>query len=151
MSKTLKIVLIVVGATILIVAGAGVAGWTWFAKNKARLAALGTQATTEGTAFAHGSTPAQCIAEAIRRGDRCDGFVCEAGAKIFLRACAKAATTKGKECAGVPPRSEIMQSALWALGRCRESPHPDEQRCTRIIGSLQEHCQELAAGKPGAR
>jgi hypothetical protein len=139
--KWLKIVLIIFGCVgFLCLASAG-AGYLWFNENKDKLKGVGERAKKEGAAFAYEHDAEECVDEALRRLEGHRGIIEQAEHKLFLKACLEKAVRPSQFCEGVPPRSEIMVSATWAVERCVAKGKLNDQECARLMQPVQEACQ----------
>jgi hypothetical protein len=142
MPRALKIVLVVAVALALLAAAAMGFGYWWLKAHAQELKATGEQSVAAGEAFAAGRDQSACIDEAVQRASKCDGMMCEVRNRLFLEGCLKKATLVVTLCVGVPPRSEIMQSVQWALGRCQGPDEEANQRCSRLVSAIQEYCHK---------
>ena len=147
MPKWLKVVLIIFGcfaALCLVTAGAG---YVWFNENKDKLKGVGERAKKEGAAFAYQHDANECVDEALRRLEGHRGLVEQAENKLFFKACLEKAARPPQFCDGVPPRSELMLTATWAVERCVEKGKPNDQDCARLMQGIVEACeQRIPAG-----
>ncbi|MCP4807932.1 MAG: hypothetical protein GY913_09120 [Proteobacteria bacterium] len=142
MSTGVKIVL---GLLVLGLVGGAVlcgGGYLWLENNKDGLVAMGEEQIVAGEAF--GSTTEQigCIDEGLAKQDTCGDFdpMCEAGNGIWLKACLGVASESPGLCDGVPSKSDIIDSATWAVGTCGNMGRPQDQPCGRLLQQVQEHC-----------
>src|SRR5690242_17193889 len=93
----------------------------------------------EATQFAASHDQAQCFDEAKRRDDVCGPSTeisCHVQSGLFFDACLDAATPTPGICDGVPPSTEIMQSAQWEVGLCQGQPD-NGQNCRNLLQTLQ--------------
>ena len=141
MPQWLKVVLIVLGVFfVLCLASSGAAFW-WFSENKEKLKGVAERAKSEGAAFAYEHDAEECVDEALRRLEGHRGIVEQAEHKLFLKACLDKAQRPAPFCEGVPPRSELMRSASWAVDRCNAKGKTGDQECARLMQAVQEACQ----------
>ena len=141
--SALKIVGIVV-AVIVVLGGVTCGGaYLWFRQNSERLATEGKAAMDEGKNFGTGKSAQVCVDEALRRLTGDLGIIGEAQNKVFFESCLKVATLPEGFCKDIPPRSEIMRTATWAVARCASLSRSD-QPCTRLVGAIQERCQKTS-------
>lgn len=140
MPKWLKVVLIVLGVLVLLCGLSGLGAWSWYGANKDKLKGVSERAKKEGAAFAFNRTDDACLDEALRRLSSRSGIIDQAEHKLFLKACLEKAARSPDFCTGVPPRSELMAFAHWAVERCAAKGKPGDQDCSRLMQSVQEAC-----------
>jgi len=139
MSKTVKILLIV-GTALLLLCGTCVGGAVIYFKSKAGdLKAMGNQIKAEAEAFAATTDEQGCLDESLRRSVT-GGLMDEVGHGLFLGFCLAAAAPTEGFCDGVPEEKSIMRSVTWRLAACREHPEVEAQRCSRLLAPWQRHC-----------
>jgi hypothetical protein len=148
MSKTLKIVLIIIGASIILCGGAFGLGAHWLGANKDNLVNEGRAAMSDGSAFGMGSTSEACIEEALRRASTCEGILCGAQVELFAEGCFSAAPPTQAQCAGAPAATDIIQSTTWATQRCQSMGHRGNPHCPQILRTLQDRCQKQGGEQP---
>ena len=141
MPTWLKVILILLAALAVVVAGLGYAGYRWLDSHKGELRQQGLQVRKEAEEFARGKDAEQCIAESLARLDRCDGIVCDVRTKLFLNTCLQKTGIPPNVCATLPKRTEFITSAKWAMEECARRGRSNDQRCARIIATLQERCE----------
>ena len=148
MPKWLKVVLIVLGVCLFLCLASGGAGFWWFNENKERLKGVGERAKKEGAAFAYANDADGCVDESLRRLEGHRGIIEQAEVKLFLKACLDRAQKPPQFCDGVPPRSELMRSAAWAVDRCTAKAKIADQECARMMQGVQEACQSEPTAIP---
>ncbi len=148
MSKTLKIVLIIIGAFIILCGGALGLGAHWLGTNKDKIVSEGRQAVSDGAAFGMGRTSDACIEEALRRASTCEALLCQAQVQMFAEGCFSAAPPTDAQCSGAPATRDIIKSTTWATERCQSMGQRGNQHCARILQSLQQRCQHQGAAQP---
>ncbi|MDP1824312.1 MAG: hypothetical protein Q8L48_13745 [Archangium sp.] len=141
MPTWLKVVLALVGVMVLLCGLSSAGAYFWFNENKDKLKGVGERAKKEGSAFAYQHDSNECVDEALRRLGERNGIVDQAEHKLFLKACLGKAARPAGFCEGVPPRSEIMLSATWAVERCVAKGRAQDQDCARMMQAVQEACQ----------
>jgi hypothetical protein len=146
LSKTIKIVLGIIAFVVVVSICLVVTGVLWFRSHSDQLRSDGEKAMREGEQFGGSHTQAECIAEASTRNASCGavGFVCEAGANLFLDKCLAQSPAEPATCDGVPQMSEIILSASWGQARCKEIGRPGSQSCGRLMQALQRHCRDAS-------
>jgi len=140
MPTWLKVILIILAVLFLGFATVAFLGYRWMKSHAGELRADAAKIKSEATEFARGKDANACVAESFARLDRCDGIVCEVKTKIFLQNCLEVATVPDDLCASVPHRGEIIATAKWTLAECARRGRPNDQRCGRVIGALQDYC-----------
>ena len=141
MPKWLKVVLVLIGVSVLGLALL-VGGIVWWASaNKERLVESGKKAQENGARFGATHTQDQCIDEGLSHVKDCGGFdfVCEAGNKIALMSCMGAATVDGT-CKDVPERTDIFKMATFASEECGRRGFRGSQPCGRLMQAIPEAC-----------
>jgi hypothetical protein len=141
MPAWLKIVLIVIGVFVLIIIAFGVVGFVYFNKHKEEWVKAGSAAKQEGEAFGAGKEGSQCVDEGIRRLGTCAGLSCEISGRAFVHGCMSRATPSPQLCTNVPRRSEIINSAKWAIDECRRRGLAGNQPCGRLMQEVQRYCE----------
>jgi hypothetical protein len=139
-SRPVKIALVVAGVLAALLLATAGAGFFWVRSQLPQLRATGEEAIAEGRSFAEGRNQSNCLGEALRRADRCDAMMCEVKNRVFLDGCLGKAERVANLCVGVPPPDEIMQSVRWALGLCQGNDQEANQRCSRLLQTLQRFC-----------
>jgi len=142
MPTWLKVILIILAVLAALVVGAGYIGYRWVQSHAGELKARGDKIKAEAAAFGKDKAPDACVDETFARLDRCDGILCEATTKIFLSRCVAASNVPGDFCASIPRRDHFIDSAKWALAECARRGRANDQRCTRVIGGLQDYCEK---------
>lgn len=141
MPTWVKVVLIVVLVGFVVLAAGIVIAARWVKSRGAALKEQGKAVIAEGKAFGQGKDGEACVAEALNRLKTAPGFIGEAKVKVFLQHCLSTATVAPETCEGVPSPTEIMDTARWTLDECAKRGLANNQRCTRLIGALQVHCE----------
>lgn len=141
MPAWLKVTLILIAATILVFVAAGIVGYFWVTSHAGDWRAAAEKVKAEGTSFGQGKGAEACIDEALARLQRCDGILCEVNAKVFLTSCVATSNVPQGFCATIPPRTEIIASAQWALQECERRGDPNDRACTQLIAGLQDYCE----------
>ncbi|MDF1564886.1 MAG: hypothetical protein P1V51_17720 [Deltaproteobacteria bacterium] len=140
MSKTVKIVLIVLGV-LLLLSTTCVGGGLWWLSTKAEsMKAQGDEMRREAEAFAETTDAAGCLDEATRRNLGDGNILDEVRTHVFLAACLRGARPTEGLCEGVPSMNQILTTVKWRLARCQQGSDPDPERCSRLLAKLQEHC-----------
>mgnify|MGYP001587412782 CR=1 FL=1 len=148
MPTWLKVVLALVGVMVLLCGLTSGVTYFWFNENKYKLKRVGERAKKEGARFAYEHDSNECVDEALRRLAERSSIIDQAEHKLFLKACLEKATRPAAFCEGVPPRSEIMLSATWAVERCVAKGKTQDQDCARMMQAVQEACQASATPLP---
>jgi len=64
-----------------------------------------------------------------------------------MSSCLRTATTPDGYCDNVPKQTDLMQSARWQYAECDRRGWGVNERCARVISTLQEHCARQNAQK----
>jgi hypothetical protein len=142
MPTWVKVVLVIVVVGFLAIVAGVIVAARWVRSQGASLQEQGKALAEDAEAFGRDKEPEACVAESLTRLKACPGFICEAKIKIFLTACLQAANDKTELCTGVPPPTEIMESARWQIAECDRRGWGNSQRCTRTVSTVQMHCVE---------
>ncbi len=136
-----KVVLILAGSGVLSVAVLGVLGYHFVWKKKDALMAASMEADTRGRSFGAGRPKGACVDESMRLLKVDSSFQQEMLIRIELGACLEVAELDDGLCEGVPPSSELMRSATWAVERCEARQMGADQACSRVIRRIQDECE----------
>jgi hypothetical protein len=133
---------LLVGLPLLLCLGLGVWGYLWVDENKDELRADVERTTQEARTFGATTDQNGCVTDGLRRAAGCGTIdvMCEVNAKMFVVECLGAASAVEGFCNGVPAATDILGTTTWSLGQCATLGHPQDQRCTRVIAAVQEHC-----------
>jgi hypothetical protein len=129
-------------ALVAVVAGFAYVGYRWIESHQGELHQQAEQVRKEATEFAQGRDAEQCIAESLARLDRCDGIICDVRTKVFLGFCLDKTGIPANVCATIPKRGDFSASAKWSIDECARRGRARDQRCMRIIATLQEQCEK---------
>lgn len=140
MRTVLKVIFAIAGIFFLLGIVCVVGGSLWFKKNKGKLLEMGERASAGGRAHGESTDSEGCLDEALTRLDSSKGMMEEVELKIFLKECLAAAEETEGFCDGVPPPGEIMKTVTWVTSTCKEKGRGGEQRCTRVVQAIQDHC-----------
>ncbi len=147
--KVLVAVLIFLTVMVLGCVIFGIVSASWVQEWFGGLAEQGEQATAEARNFAATHDQDACVVEGLRRAEPCaEGeLMCEVTAGVFLQSCLDLATPVSGFCDAVPPQTEIMRSAQWAIETCNARGHAGSQRCGRLAQAIQRHCDVERRGR----
>ncbi|HUR81607.1 MAG TPA: hypothetical protein VM733_12630 [Thermoanaerobaculia bacterium] len=141
MATWVRVLLIAIAAGFVVLVAGIIFAARWVRQRGEALKPEGAQVSAEARAFGEGKDAGACVAESMRRLQSARGFMGEARVRVFLRSCLEAATVTPEACAGVPKREEILKTVRWSMDECARRGRPKDQRCTRILGELQERCE----------
>ena len=136
----LRIIFIIMLIGVLVVVAAGVIGYRWWTNNKTHLMQQAKNAQGEGEAFGRGKEVNACIDEGLRQVQECGGLPCEIKVRLFLDGCMKSSANTHDYCASIPPRTEFLKHAKWALDECSRRNLATDQRCSRIMQGVGSIC-----------
>jgi hypothetical protein len=146
-STILKVIVIsAVCLLLLAVVGAG-AAYYWWTNHKDELIQSGKQAIEDGRAFGARTDYEGCVAEAVARAKREQGFGAAISHNLFLRACLESSRATPGFCEAVPARTEFMKSATWQVQQCREVGMNGDNYCNQLFQQVQQFC-ETKQSKP---
>ncbi len=141
MRTLLKVLLVIAGLFFVLGIVCVVGGSVWLKKNKGKLMEMGDRASADGRAHGEGTDSDGCLDETLARMDTNKGLMAEVELKIFLKECLEVADAVDGFCDGVPPPGEIMKTVSWVTKTCAAEGRAGEQRCTRVVQAIQEHCE----------
>ena len=147
MPTWLKVVLGVLLAGVLLVAGLAAAGYYAFTSHREQLVNMGKAATTEGHQFGTGKSAPACIDEGLKRV-RGVGLIDEVKVRIFAGACLQTAQRPDGFCTAVPESSSFLETAQWRLSQCSGKPGLEPQQCQRFMQAWQDACHPPAEREP---
>ncbi|MBO0725781.1 MAG: hypothetical protein J2P52_09295 [Blastocatellia bacterium] len=142
MSKTLAIILSVIGGLFLL--GILVVGGFvyWFYQNKGKLIQAAQNIEKEAREFGAKTNSEGCLNEALSRHKRDKSFTGRISTQGFLTVCLQASEASPGFCEDVPPQKEIMKSANWMLKKCAGAGMQNDQGCQQIFGVVQTYCHK---------
>jgi hypothetical protein len=142
MSKTVAIVLSIIGGLFLL--GIIVVGGLvyWFYQNKGRLIRAAENIGKEAKEFGAKTNNQGCLEEALSRHKRDKSFTGRITTQGFLTLCLQASQPSPGFCDGVPPQNEIMKSASWRLKKCSDAGLQNDQGCQQLFGAVQTYCHK---------
>jgi len=147
MSKTLAIVLSIVGGLFLlgIIVIAGAVYWVYQNKDKLvqsaeQLEKEAKKLEKEAGEFGAKTNNEGCLEETLSRYKRDKSFMGLISTQVFLGFCLEASKPSPGFCDGVPPRNEKMKSTNWALKKCADAGLQNDQGCQQIFNSVQKYC-----------
>ena len=142
MSTPVKILLGIAAGFALVIGALVAIGGYWFHQHKQELLEGGKEARRAGLAFGQGKPAGACLDETFQRMQQEPGLLKESALRIFLKACLESAEPSATLCSGVPEPDEILASASWSLEACAKRGLANDQPCTRMVRSIQEHCHK---------
>jgi len=152
MSRTVKIILIVIGS-IVVVSIVGVTACVgacayWWEQNSPELIGGSQRMAEEGATFGASSTEQGCVDDAVRRIEDCGNIdlVCQTQSSAFISFCLRAAPKEPTFCDPIPPATAIFRGGNWANMFCRERGRANHQPCNNVAGQIVSYCGELRAG-----
>lgn len=149
MSKQAKIVLVAIGVIVLVCAGL-VAGGLYWVKNEGTTYLAKTfddadKVGFEGQEFGLQTDQNGCVKEAVRRAEQGISIAGRLQTNIFLNSCLRTARATLGFCDGVPPKTERIKTAQWAINKCKQLGSLRES-CLHLFQEIPEYCEELRTG-----
>jgi len=141
----LRVILIIVLIFALLCAAGAVIGYRWWTNNKEHLLQQAKNAQGDGEAFGRGKEAVACVDESLRQLRDCDGLPCEIKVRLFLDGCMRSAANTHEYCASIPPRTEFLKRAQWALDECNRRNLGNDQRCGRVMQGVGAVCDHEAS------
>ena len=144
MPTGVKVVLVIVGVVVLLIAGvAGLGVYVW-KKHGPELVASGKQGMEEGRSFGEGTDNQGCVDEGVARNRKAKGFGELMKSGIFLRSCLDASRPTPNFCDGVPGALQIMKTVEWRKAQCEKYGLGQDQQCSQLFQQVQQFCEQRA-------
>ena len=128
----------------LVLAGVAVfLGVRWIKSHEGDLREMGRKEQAEAVEWGRGKDADACIDEALRRSTACGQLevMCQVKTSMFVDGCLNAATLPSDFCAKVPKQLNIVGSVKWQVEECARRGYPNDQRCTRLLTTIQKRCE----------
>jgi hypothetical protein len=145
MPTWLKVLLAVLLAAIVFLAGGAFFAYHWFHTHRAQLVEAGAAVRREGAVFGRGRDTRQCVEESIRRLHTSREFTNEVRTRLFLGGCLSVAAEPPAFCESVPRQGEIAASAEWTINECRNLDAAEISRCSRVMQEVLRYCDSAQA------
>jgi hypothetical protein len=142
MPTWVKVVLIVVLVGFTLLVGGVIVAARWVRSKGETLKEQGKAVVAEAEKFAETHTEAECVTESLNRLRSCPGFICEAKLKVFLTTCLNASEESPELCENVPGPDQLVQGTKWQLAECQRRGWPNNQRCMRMVNTVQVFCTD---------
>ena len=144
MPTWLKILLAIFLVFILLAVGMMFLGYRWFRAHGHEIREGAEKSVAEAKEFGRDKDANACVAEALNRGDKCGAFgmMCEVRTGLFMKNCIDVAARPPDFCRNVPRMTNILATVGWAKDECARRGHPNEQRCARLLQTVQRVCEE---------
>jgi hypothetical protein len=140
LSNTTKLIL---GLGIFLVIGAAglvIGAVAWFRANKDTLIEAARKIQADGRAFGASHAQSECVAEGLARNENCGEGLCEIRTQLFLGSCLGASAADPATCAGVPRKRAVLAGVAWQQRRCAAAGRIADQKCARLMGTVQTYC-----------
>jgi hypothetical protein len=140
MSKTVAIILSIIGGLFLlgIIVVGGVVYWVY--QNKGKFVQSAEQLVKDGKEFGEKTNNIGCMNEALSRHKRDKSLMGRISTGGFLSVCLSVSEPSPGFCDGVPPEDEILKSANWRLKKCSDAGLQNDQGCQQIFSVVQKYC-----------
>jgi len=144
MPTWLKILLAIFVLFIALIAAAIFFGYRWMRDHRGEIREGAQKSIAQAREFGRDKDANACVAEALNRGDKCGAFgmMCEVRTGLFMKNCIDVAAGPPDFCKNVPKMTNILATVGWAKNECARRGHPNEQRCARLLQTVQRVCQE---------
>jgi hypothetical protein len=140
MPTWVKVLLILVGSFVLLIALVVGAGLYWWSQNKEELIEGSRRAIAQGEEYGKSADNQACLQEALSRYKQKPGLTSSISTKLFLGRCLQASRPTPGFCDDVPRPSEIFKSATWQTDKCKQNGVSD-QYCNQIVQQVQVYCE----------
>jgi hypothetical protein len=147
MPTWLKVVLIVIGVIILLVAAVGIGGYVWWTNNGESMMADARAAMDEGHSFGTGKDNWACVDEAAKRSKGI-GFPGAVKTQLFLRACLEAGKPTPGFCDSVPGPLDFLKSVSWQGQLHQKYGLVPPIETTVLPQPIQSFCEEAQSKSP---
>jgi hypothetical protein len=140
MSKTLAIILSVIGGLFLlgIIVVGGFVYWVY--QNKDKFVQSAERVLKEGKEFGQKTNNEGCINEALSRHKRDKSLTGRVSTSAFLGVCLPVSEPSPGFCDRVPPEKEMLKSINWRLQKCSDAELQNDQGCQQLFGVVQKYC-----------
>ncbi|HEY6401976.1 MAG TPA: hypothetical protein VI479_11240 [Blastocatellia bacterium] len=140
MSKTVAIILSVIGGLFLlgIIVVGGFVYWVY--QNKDKFVQSAEQVFKEGKEFGEKTNNEGCIKEALSRHKRDKSLTGRVSTGAFLSVCLPVSEPSPGFCDGVPPEKEVLKSINWRLQKCSDVELQNDQGCQQLFSVVQKYC-----------
>src|SRR5215216_5857825 len=135
-------VLLVAGLVLLVlIVGAGVAGFFVVRRYGPGLVEAGKQTFNEGVEYGRGTDNEGCLNEAVTRQARAEGLTDMIKNSVFMRSCLEASRPTPGFCDGVPRQTEFMKAVGWQQRQCQRYGLSPEKQCGQLFQQVQQFCE----------
>src|SRR5215216_6239350 len=135
-------VLLVAGLVLLVlIVGAGVAGFFVVRRYGPGLVEAGKQTFNEGVEYGRGTDNEGCLNEAVTRQARAEGLTDMIKNSVFMRSCLESSSPTPGFCDGVPRQTEFMKAIGWQAQQCKRYGLPPEKQCGQLFQQVQQFCE----------
>ena len=138
-----KVLLIVVGATILLAVVTGVIVFN-FMKQQVELM---EHAGVEGRAYGLVADIDECAEQGVQRSAQCEGVTCAVQLHSYMWACLENATYDDYYCESVAAVTGDGAMARWAATTCAEYGQPDDEMCRLAMTAVPNFCSYAEANQ----
>lgn len=144
MSKTVAIILSIIGGLLLlgIIVVGGFVYWVY--QNKGKFVQTAEQVLKDGKEFGEKTNNIGCMNEALSRHKQDKSLTGRISTATFLGVCLSVSDPSPGFCDGVPRDDEILKSANWRLKKCSDAGLQNDQGCQQIFGVVQKYCNRSA-------
>lgn len=135
-----KVLLVVLVVGALLLAGAVGFGVYLLRKHGPEFIENGKHAMDEGTEYGRTTDNEGCVAEAVARHKRAQGFGDKIRANLFLGPCLQSSRPVPGFCDDVPKQLEVIRTARWQLQQCQHYGLSPENQCGQLFQPVQQFC-----------
>ncbi len=149
-SKTLWIVLGVLGLIVLLCGGAVSGVVLWVRANADDIKAGAREVQIEAHAFGQSADEMACLDEGLQRAAPCMdmNIKCQVKAKLFTTFCLDVAAQTPGFCEGVPGPNELIAFTKYATQECSARGMLGQQGCQQLLQERATHCAGREAAVP---
>ncbi len=141
MPTWLKVVLALLVAGVVCVAGLiGVGVYVW-KKHGPQFVASVEQGEREGREFGGGRENQECVDEGARRFRDAGGITEYMRQAIFVRSCLEASRETPGFCEAVPGQFEFTKTISWRRQQCDRYGLTEQQQCNQLFQQVQQYCE----------
>ncbi len=141
MPTWLKVVLVLLLAGVICIAGLIGTGVYLWKKHGPQFVASVEQGEREGREFGARTENQGCVDEGARRLRKATGITESMMLSIFVRSCLEASRETPYFCNAVPGPFEFTKTIQWRKEQCEHYGLTEQQQCGQLFQQVQQYCE----------